>query len=546
MEYTRNFTAYGCTAGQAQIGIKLKRVDNDETLVNLTRNVTITAAQTPQPTVTTTPEPTSTPTPEAGTITWDTDMEPEQDGDEYGYEEREFGDIDDDDFRLDGRNYDITYLKWDDSANEVQFELDKCLKPSELVSLRIGTRTYTRTSYVRYNDSQCSNRNLEQEFEFDEDSNPLEVDEEETLEYEIELTLRPARPGKVTTPTVTAGDRSLSVSWTAPSNEGSAITKYEIQSKLATATSWRSDGTTTGTVTSKNISSLTNGSSYDVQVRACNIAGCGDWSDKAMGTPAPGQAPEFDDDSDPDTYSFSVQENADIGTVVGTAAATGSGSLSYLITAGNSANKFSMNATTGQISVNGDLDHETASSYTLTVQVSDSNSRTDTATVTITVTNVDESPSFGSQIYEASVSESTSVNRRVVTVSATDPERDRLSYSLVGGNAAGRFSISSSGRITLAKKLDFEASSAYELTVKAADTGDSDEYALALVRITVSDVTSSPSSTSAPTDSPFVRSRASHPRATTRSWAASGPTTRTYWTGSATRSPAATPPTTST
>ena len=111
-EYTREFTAYGCTAGQAQIGIKLKRVDNNELLVNLTRNINVTAAPTPQPTVTTTPEPTDTPTPEAGTITWDTDLEPEQDGDEYGYEEREFGDIDDDDFQLDGRNYDITHLKW--------------------------------------------------------------------------------------------------------------------------------------------------------------------------------------------------------------------------------------------------------------------------------------------------------------------------------------------------------------------------------------------------------------------------------------------------
>ena len=77
-------------------------------------------------------------------------------------------------------------------------------------------------------------------------------------------------------------------------------------------------------------------------------------------------------------------------------------------------------------------------------------------------------------------------------MSATDPERDRLSYSIIGGNAAGRFSISSSGRITVAKDLDYEASSAYELTVKAEDAGNSDEYALALARVTVSDVDEPP------------------------------------------------------
>ena len=233
LEYTRNFTAYGCTAGQSQIGIKLKRVDNNETLVDLTRNITVTAATTPEPTVTTTPEPTNTPTPEAGTITWDTDLEPEQDGHEYGYEEDEFGDIGDDDFRLDGRNYDITHLKWDDTADEVEFGLDKCLKPSELVSLRIGTRTYTRTSYVRYNDSECGNRSLDQEFEFDENSNPLEVDDDETLEYEIELTLHPTAPAP-TGVSASPGTESVDVSW----NSVADASAYKLERREGTSGSW--------------------------------------------------------------------------------------------------------------------------------------------------------------------------------------------------------------------------------------------------------------------------------------------------------------------
>ena len=287
------------------------------------------------------------------------------------------------------------------------------------------------------------------------------------------------------------GDETLEVEWDEPDDDGgSDITKYEVQYKRTNRSSW---STTLPTSSErKTITGLDNGSRYEVQVKACNRAGCGSWSSSVRGTPSSPQGPEFDDNSDPDTYAFSVQENAAINTVVGNVSATGSGTLSYSITAGNSANKFSMNSATGQITLSGGLDYESTSSYTLTAQVSDGSGGTDTATVTITVTNVDESPSFASEIYEGSVSESASLNTQVLRVSATDPERDSLSYSIVGGNGAGRFSISSSGKISLAKKLDFEVSTAYELTVKAEDSNDSDKYGLTLVQVTVADVNESP------------------------------------------------------
>ena len=91
-------------------------------------------------------------------------------------------------------------------------------------------------------------------------------------------------PDKVSTPTVSAGNRSLSVSWTAPPNGGSAITSYKIQYKLTSVTSWTNAGSATGT--SKTIDSLTNGSSYHVQVQACNTVGCGSWSNSPTGTPS--------------------------------------------------------------------------------------------------------------------------------------------------------------------------------------------------------------------------------------------------------------------
>ena len=91
-------------------------------------------------------------------------------------------------------------------------------------------------------------------------------------------------PGKPNAPTVTIGDQSLSVSWTQPSNSGSAITGYDVQYKKTSESTWtaHSHGDTT---TSTTISGLDNGTSYHVQVRAYNANVKGSWSNSTTGTP---------------------------------------------------------------------------------------------------------------------------------------------------------------------------------------------------------------------------------------------------------------------
>ncbi len=72
--------------------------------------------------------------------------------------------------------------------------------------------------------------------------------------------------------------------------------------------------------------------------------------------------------------TFSVNENSANGTAVGTATATDGdtvGTLSYSITGGTGAGLFTINSSTGAITVNGALDYEAGSSYNVTVQVSD-------------------------------------------------------------------------------------------------------------------------------------------------------------------------------
>ncbi len=95
--------------------------------------------------------------------------------------------------------------------------------------------------------------------------------------------------------------------------------------------------------------------------------------------------------------SFSLAENTSNGSTVGTVVASDpdSGqSLSYAITSGNSSGAFSINSSTGQITVadSSMLNYETTVSFSLTVQVTDNGSpvASKSATVTINLTNVDE------------------------------------------------------------------------------------------------------------------------------------------------------------
>ncbi|MDE0676580.1 MAG: fibronectin type III domain-containing protein [Acidimicrobiaceae bacterium] len=104
-------------------------------------------------------------------------------------------------------------------------------------------------------------------------------------------------------PDLTAGDRQILVQWNEPGYSGSAITDYDVQYRACTATDgdttvrtcvsvdddvtwggWRAHGHS-GTGKIATIKGLTNGTAYEVQVRARNANGVGPWSTAGKTTP---------------------------------------------------------------------------------------------------------------------------------------------------------------------------------------------------------------------------------------------------------------------
>ena len=96
-------------------------------------------------------------------------------------------------------------------------------------------------------------------------------------------------PGKPTITGITVGNRTLTVAWTAPTDNGGADpTKYIIEWEewIESSSSWQASGSDEDEEGSPyEIGSLTNGTKYRVVVKAVNIAGTGPASDPEEGTP---------------------------------------------------------------------------------------------------------------------------------------------------------------------------------------------------------------------------------------------------------------------
>ena len=199
-----------------------------------------------------------------------------------------------------------------------------------------------------------------------------------------------------------------------------------------------------------------------------------------------------------------VEENAAGGTDVGApVAATDLNAGDAAVNAplvyslgGTDAALFAIDAATGQLSLAatvqaGDLDYETKRTYRVTVEVTDGHDELGDdepvdvidarRNVTINVTDVNEAPEVTGQA-AASVEEN--INRAIETYTATDPERDVLTWSV---DDTANFWVSARGELWYASPPSFEdGATARQVTVTATDPdGLTDSQQ---VTVTVTDV----------------------------------------------------------
>ncbi len=100
-------------------------------------------------------------------------------------------------------------------------------------------------------------------------------------------------PGKPTL-SLTAGDAQITASWTVADDGGETITGYTVRHRVKDPQgSWTTNNVTgSPPATSYEITGLTNGTEYEVEVNATNSKGTGDWSDTQSGTPTAPGAPQ--------------------------------------------------------------------------------------------------------------------------------------------------------------------------------------------------------------------------------------------------------------
>jgi Ca2+-binding RTX toxin-like protein len=206
------------------------------------------------------------------------------------------------------------------------------------------------------------------------------------------------------------------------------------------------------------------------------------------------------------TAAFTIDENLPIATTVVARDNIGP-SLIYSISGGVDAAKFAIDAATGALTFLSAPNYESPSDwglnrvYDVIVSATDG-LLADTQTLAITIRDVNEAPIMwsngGGDTAAISVNENTI--GVITTVFANDPEHNTLTYSIVGGADAARFTLNStSGSLSFVSPANFEAptdvgtNNVYDVIVQASDGSLVDTQAIA---VTVTNVNDAPLFTS--------------------------------------------------
>ena len=321
-----------------------------------------------------------------------------------------------------------------------------------------------------------------------------------------------------TTPTTV-----LDVSWTAStSTHPNGVTDYDVQYRLENASSWTSHSHT-GTATTAELTGLTAGKSYEVQIRATDAEGTGAWSGSGEAI------------TQYTTQTRSIAENSAANTNVGAAVDADSNPNGYTLAyalSGTDAGSFDFNTTTGQISIKtGNIpDYETKSSYSVTVTMTASGgSSTGTGNnnlspngtgdypipVTINITDVNETPQFPKDTDTRTIAENSAAGTNIGAAVTSSGGQAALTYTLDGTDKDKFTIVSTTGQIQVktgnipefekSDGTDYDNAPSYTVEVDVTDGKDSSNNNdssiddTITITITVTDVNEPPPKMAAPT-----------------------------------------------
>ena len=307
---------------------------------------------------------------------------------------------------------------------------------------------------------------------------------------------------------------ALDVRWTPPNTTGiPPITGYEVQYRLQGETDWIDHVfDSVGTTTNTTISDLESNTTYQVQVRAINDEGEGEWApttgttQKADLTVAFRASTYTVDEGGTATVTVTVTPNADRNVTL-TVSMTGTGATLSELGTGNT-----LTILRGQgsasFTVSGAQDNDAVNDEaTLTLATDDdgvSVGSPSTTTVSIIDDGVPNSPpTFDTTTVYRIITEDSPVSTLLGDpIAANDPEGDSLTYSL-SGEGSELFNVDSHGQITLSATLNHEDTPSYSLTLSVRDgkddggNPDSKTDTSVTVNVTVVDVEEPPGT---PTD----------------------------------------------
>ncbi|XP_073501312.1 protocadherin-23 [Phyllobates terribilis] len=195
----------------------------------------------------------------------------------------------------------------------------------------------------------------------------------------------------------------------------------------------------------------------------------------------------------------SVMEDAEIGSFIHRVVAEDpdegkNGKITFHIMDGNSKQVFSLDETTGWLSLSATVDREIQEHYTLTILATDNGNPALSATqiVTITITDVnDVLPTFRQAWFETAIPENLEPGQHVMKVEAEDRDSGvnaALTYHILPGPAHAYFRINpDTGELITAATLDREKQDQFIIKVMVTDGGSPSFSSSATIVCTVLD-----------------------------------------------------------